>query len=230
MKTPQLLPTIPMKRFGENIYSEPLYRVVFSDSRTDLLGGKWPDGECAYRETPSYPGIRGKWILEKWCTPEEYAGTLEQYTHEQWDAESKLLTCGPYPNRGEYAHCYTFPYQPTDGMVSKIVGALKVSRDLTAANRKVGIMEPLNNQQKEQDARFDDIFRDALGPFSKADTVVSLASGPFDRAGWKRASDMPVERFDQSSPLPTHDNFFGTIQRKETINKLTGETDASSNA
>ena len=212
-----------MKRYGENPYGDPLYRVVFSDSRTDLLGGKWPDGECAYRETPRYPGIHGQWILEKWCSPVEYAGTPNQYNREQWDMESGLLTCGPYPNRGEYVHCYTFPYMPTDSMITKIVGALKVSRDITDVQRKNGIMQPLENQQHEQDQRFDDIFQDALGPFSKADAVVSMASGWKDRAGWKRGGDLPVERFDQSSPLPTRDNFFGTIQRKETIAALTGE-------
>jgi hypothetical protein len=212
-----------MKRFGENPFSESLYRVVFSDSRTDLLGGKWPDGDCAYREVPRYPGIRGQWILEKWCSPAEYAGTPEQYTREQWDAESGLLTCGPYPHRGEYAHCYTFPFMPGDGMICQVIGALKVSRDLTAAQHKQGIMEPLERQQKQQDQRFDDIFKEAMGPFSKADAVVSMASRPNDRAGWKRGGDMPVQRFDQSAPLPTRDNFFGTIQNKQTIAALTGE-------
>jgi hypothetical protein len=61
-----------------------------------------------------------------------------------------------------------------------------------------------------------------MGPFIKADTVVSMASGPFDRAGFKRASDMPMPRFDQEAPLPTRDNFFGQIGKQETINKFQG--------
>ena len=222
MRSVQTLPVVPMKRYGENPYGDSLYRVVFSDSRTDLLGGKWPDGECAYREVPRYPGIRGQWILEKWCAPAEYAGTPEQYTREQWDADSGLLTCGPYPNRGEYAHCYTFPFMPTDGMIIQVVGALKVSRGLTAAQHRQGIMEPLEKQKREQNANFDAIFGESMGPFSKADAVVSMASGWKDRAGWKRGGDMPVARFDQESPLPTKDNFFGTISNKETVESLTG--------
>jgi hypothetical protein len=223
MKSIQVLPTVPMKRYGENPYAEALYRVVFSDSRTDLLGGKWPDGNCEYRESPRYPGIRGQWILEKWCSAEEYAGTREEYERTQFDADSGLLTCGPYPYRGEYVHCYTFPCAPGDGMIYQIVSALKISRDLTAGHRKQGIMEPLEKQQRARDARFSDIWDNSMGPWQKADAVVSFA--PSTRAGFKRGSDMPVERWSQASPLPTQDGFFGTIQRKETIQKLTGATE-----
>ncbi len=229
MKAIQVLPTVPMKRYGENPYSEALYRVVFSDSRTDLLGGKWPDGNCDYREAPRYPGIRGQWILEKWCSPEEYAGTREEYERAQFDPDSGLLTCGPYPYRGEYVHCYTFPCVPGDGMIYQIVSALKISRDLTAGHRKQGIMEPLEKQEREREQRFDSIWGDTMGFRPNADAVVSF--GPNQgRQGFKRGGDMPVERFDQSAPLPTRDGFFGTIQRKETINKLTGEQNGNSNA
>jgi hypothetical protein len=219
MRAVQTLPVVPMKRYGENPYGDSLYRVVFSDSRTDLLGGKWPDGECAYREVPRYPGIRSQWILEKWCAPAEYAGTPEQYTREQWDADSGLLTCGPYPNRGEYAHCYTFPFMPTDGMICQIVGALKVSRDITSSDRKQGILEPLERQQREQETRFEDIFKDAMGPWSGDSATVAM--NPAVR--FKKPGDMPMPRFDQESPLPTKDNIFGTIQNKQTIESLTGD-------
>ncbi len=39
----QTFPTIPMKRFGTNLFEEPIFRIVWSDSRTDLAGGKWPE-------------------------------------------------------------------------------------------------------------------------------------------------------------------------------------------
>ena len=225
MKAVQILPTVPMKRYGVNPYAESLYRVVFSDSRTDLLGGRWPDGACEYREVQRYPGIRGQWILEKWCSAEQYAGSKESYELEQWDFDSHLLTCGPYPSRGEYAHCYTFA--PGDGMVNQIVTALERSRGVTAGERKRGILDPLEKQQRDLDQKFDDVFTEAMGPFQKADTVISMTprngANYHLRSGFKRASDMPVERFDQAAPLPTQDGFFGTIQRQETIQKLTGE-------
>lgn len=218
-----------MKRFGENPYSEPLYRVVFSDSRTDLIGGKWPDGVCEYREVRRYPDIHA-WILEKWMSPEEYAGKREAYEAQQLDRESGLYTCGPYPSRGEYQLCYAFPCQPGDGEIVKIVTAIKLSRDVHPAKRKEGIMGGYERQEKDRSRRFDNIWGDSMGGFSKADTVVSFAGGGKGaRAGFKRPSDMPVERWDQSSPLPTQDNFFGTIMKRDTIAQF-GETDVSSNA
>lgn len=211
-----------MARFGENLYAEPLYRLVFSDSRTDLLGGKWPDGACEYREVPRYPAIRGQWIMEKWVSPESYAGTRQEYEMAQWDAESGLMTCGPYPHRGEYMHCHTFAGQPTEMQVGWAVHNNKVSRDLTAGQRKEGIMTPLEKQQKEQDQRFSDIWDGAMGPWQKADAVVSMSAGhQQSRQGFKRGADMPLERFTQTAPLPTQDGFFGTMGKK-TAEKIKG--------
>jgi hypothetical protein len=214
-----------MARYGENLFSEPLYRLVFSDSRTDLLGGKWPDGNCDYREVPRYPGIKGQWIMEKWQSAEEYAGSREQYELQQFDAESGLYTCGPYPHRGEYTYCHTFIGSPTEMQVGWAVYNNKTSRDLTPGARKQGIMEPLEKQQRQQDQRFSDIWDDAMGFRPNADAVVSFGPNR-GRQGFKRGADMPMPRFDQESPLPTSDNFFGTIQRKETIAKLRGEQNA----
>jgi hypothetical protein len=215
-----------MGRFGENLFGQPIYRVVFSDSRTDLLGGKWPDGKCEYREVPRYPGIRGKWILEKWQSAEEYAGTKEQYNREQHDPDSGLLTCGPYPHRGEYSLCHIFITAPGETMVAWAVHDNKMSRSITPGQRKQGIMDPLEKQEREQGARFDNIWGDAMGPFAGADAVVSFTKSPLgSRAGFKRSGDMPADRF-VNAPLPTGDNFFGTIQRRDTIAKLTGEQNA----
>lgn len=208
MRSVMLLPNVSMQRFGENLFAQPLYRVVFSDSRTDLVGGKWPDGACEYREVPRYPGIRGQWVMEKWLSAEEYAGTIQEYSRLQLDAESGLFTCGPYPNRGEYTYCHTFITEPSDTMVCWAVSDNKLSRGLTPGQRKQGIMEPLERQQRQQDDRFSDIWDESMGPWQKADAVVSFAHST--RAGFKRGSDMPMERFDQSSPLPTQDGYFGT--------------------
>lgn len=105
-------------------------------------------------------------------------------------------------------------------MIYQVVCALKLSRDLGQAKRKEGILEPLEKQQRNQDARFDAIWDDAMGPFQKADMVV--ASGTSMRSGaFRRPHHLPADRWIEA-PLPTRDNFFGTIQRKETIEKLTG--------
>lgn len=226
MRSVTLFPGAQMARYGENLFAQPLYRVVFSDSRTDLLGGKWPDGNCEYRESPRYPGIKGQWILEKWMSAQDYAGSREEYERAQWDADSGLMTCGPYPHRGEYVLCHVFISTPTESMIGWAVHDNKISRGMTAGQRKQGIMQPLEQQQKAQDARFDDVWHESMGPFAKADAVVSMAGN--GRAGFKRGSDMPADRWEHAAPLPTQDGFFGTIQRKETIAKLTGDLNADS--
>ncbi len=211
-----------MSGYGVNPYGEPLYRLVFSNSVTDLQGGKWPDGIVEYREVYRYPGIKNQWIMEKWQSGMEYCGTPQQWNEQEWDAENRILQGGPYPSRGVYTHCHTFIGQPTEMQVGWAVHNNKVSRDLTPGQKKQGIMDPLEKQQREQDQRFDDIWADTMGFKPNADAIVSMASGPFDRAGFKRGSDMPMPRVDQQAPLPTRDNYFGAMG-KQTVARLAGE-------
>jgi hypothetical protein len=220
-----------MKRFGVNPYDQPLYRVVFSDSRTDLIGGRWPDGVCEYREVPRYPDIHS-WILEKWMTSKEYAGEPEEYQRSQLDLDSGLFTCGPYPEKGQYQICYVFPHQPTDGMIVQVVSAIKISRDVHPAHQKQAYVDAYAKQEQDRDNRMSDIWDDSQGAFAKADAVISMAyrkGAVRDRQGFKRASDMPLDKWGESL-LPTRDNFFGTITKDSTINALTGEHNGNSNA
>ena len=210
-----------MKRFGTNLYEEPLYRIVFSDSRTDLIGGKWPDGRCEYREVQRYPDIHA-WVLEKWLPPEQYAGRREEYERQQLDPSSGLFTCGPYPSRGEYELVEVFPSEPSTAMVERKVWALYQSRGLTPGQRKRSIMDPLEKQEEARAARFDAIWDDSMGPFQKADAVVSF--GPIGwRQGFKRGADMDVVT-GNSAPLPTRDNYFGTMlpERAEQLKESNG--------
>jgi hypothetical protein len=197
-----------MKRYGENPYGEAMFRVIWSDSRTDLIGGKWPDGVCEYREARRYPNIHG-WVLEKWQTPEEYAGTREQYEASQKDPDSGLFTCGPYPQRGEYAYCFTFTAEPGEHTVSQIVWAIKVGRGITPQQQRDAIIGKIDAADEQRANRFDAIFDDSMGPFQNADTVVSMSASTWGRQGFKRASDMPIVHNMERSPLPTQDNWFG---------------------
>jgi hypothetical protein len=64
---------------GKNPRGWPLYRVIWSESRFYLLGGEWGDtGNVEYRWAPYYAG-RKEWVLEKWLSPEEYAGSEAQW-------------------------------------------------------------------------------------------------------------------------------------------------------
>ena len=147
MKIVSQFPGIATERFGVNPFGAPLYRIIFSDSRTYLLGGKHPDGACEYREYPLYPLLKGQWVMERWMSPEDFAGKREVYEREQLDPESGLLTLGPYPHRGEYAFCHQFIGSPTEMQVGWAIHDNYVSRGLTPGQRKQGIMEPLERQQ-----------------------------------------------------------------------------------
>jgi hypothetical protein len=67
---------------GLNPQGWPLYRVVWSETRYYLLGGEWGDnGRVEYRWAPYYAG-RKEWVLEKWLSAEEYAGSEAQWMED----------------------------------------------------------------------------------------------------------------------------------------------------
>jgi hypothetical protein len=99
--------------------------------------------------------------MERWMSPEDFAGKREVYEREQLDPESGLMTLGPYPHRGEYVFCHQFIGPPTEMQVGWAIHDNVASRGLTPGQRKQGIMAPLERQEKQREQRFDDIFADA---------------------------------------------------------------------
>lgn len=67
-----------LKIYGSNEYSNPIFRVVFSDDQTEKRFGTYHDyhGKIyvrtvrEIREVKKYPWIKGKWILERWASGE----------------------------------------------------------------------------------------------------------------------------------------------------------------
>jgi hypothetical protein len=90
-----------LRRFGLNPWGEPIYRIVWSESRWKTVGGLFHDGfrqVAEYRQVPMYRSI-ARWILEVWketpCSP-------ALWYIDELDSISGLLRSGPYPYRGEY--------------------------------------------------------------------------------------------------------------------------------
>ena len=108
----QHLPIGSMRGFGISENGSNLYRVVFSTSRLQLLGGKWKDGRTEYRWVPRYPTPVPMWVLEKWLSAADYAGA-----ESEWPKcpETGLLTMGPYPKDGEYEFCFGWPLDMEPG-------------------------------------------------------------------------------------------------------------------
>ena len=208
MRTPQLLPTIPMQRFGLNAFGKPLYRVVWSESRTYLLGGNWEGGSFEVRETPLYEDAA--WILEKWQSAEQFAGSREEWDRKEADSNTPSL--GPYPNEGEYVFAYRFPFEPTDSMVSIWIRANNGTLAMSKSEQKESIMAPLLARQKSNHARIDDIFDNSQPAFRYSDAMVSAVSNGnvIHRKPSKRIKDISFKHSAEDLGLPMSDNAFFT--------------------
>lgn len=137
VKNLQLYP-VPMARFGLNAWGAPLYRIVLASSRRHLVGGCWPDGEIAYHWLPTYKGMAANcWVLERWQMPL----TSKRVWDQMIEPISGWLINGPYPERGEYYHAWTFDQGVEADNLDAIVGACERGRnysfqDIADVNRR----------------------------------------------------------------------------------------------
>lgn len=185
--TVQNLPIGGLKIFGTNPYSEPMFRVIWSESRYYLVGASHTDYEgdpvndktlqllnkdpniqrrtVGYKWLPLYPG-RGRWILEMWKSPFGFTGcTPEQYEIQYRDHNSGLLTLGPYPTRGEYTQCHQFNTKPTRGQVETLIGMIKAGWNYSYAEKKVAHEQANEKEQKTKENNFRDMFLDSQQAF-----------------------------------------------------------------
>jgi len=168
-----------VRRYGTNIYGDPLFRIVWSETRKHLVGGIWEDHsdkDCVnlirevaeYRWVPVY-GNTQRWVLETWCPPEKY-GTPAIWEREFRDEKSGLLTLGPFPSRGDYEHSYTFEYDGqyvplTPESVEAVCYLIEKGREYSYALKKAALEEEQKRKDREWEERAKDIIRDAQSPF-----------------------------------------------------------------
>lgn len=198
-----------LARFGTNVYGEPLYRIVWGESRLELAGGLWEDRDGApearrltnekgdsrdvnlIRETAEYRWIPkysvSRWVLEKWLPPEHYGDVTVWEANR--DDKSGLLPLGPFPQRGEYEHCFTFEaagqYIPiTHETVAGIARLIEAGRAYSRAEKKVAIVEKHSKKRKAWEDRVDDIVHDSSDAFNG-----NARSGPLIQGDKKRTAD-----------------------------------------
>lgn len=120
-----------------------------------------------YRHIPKY-GVP-RWILERWCSPEMYGSP------ELWEAtrddRSGLLPLGPFPNRGEYEHCFTFEangqYIPlTTETVTSIVRLIEAGKAYTRSEKRAAIEQAKEKKRKQWEQRVEDIVHDSQDAFN----------------------------------------------------------------
>jgi hypothetical protein len=101
---------------GTNIFGEPNFRVVWGWNRLTWIGGLWEDRDAngnlqrrvaELRQEPKYLPL-DRWHIERWMAPEFY-GRPSQWYRQTTEVEGgvSIPALGPFPQRGEYEHCFT---------------------------------------------------------------------------------------------------------------------------
>jgi hypothetical protein len=149
-----------MRRFGENQYGGPLFRIVFAPSVKMLCGGEYADGFVGYRVRPAYRHIGSRWIMEKWISAFDHTlMTEEQYNLKFRDPATGLISTGPYPSRGVYFECHTFDFlSPGDCNIETIANLIKKAKMNDPIANARAIRATREAEEKDaQNKRFDRI-------------------------------------------------------------------------
>lgn len=151
---------VGLGRHGKTPSGEPLFRVVWSDSRrqSEEFNGKM------YHDQPFYPLTVGKWILEKWLNPEQYT---RMTPHQYADFEATALNGKahlPYPEDGEYECIEIF-----DGTVDEEAVERALShhthrlRNKSLAEREHEVLERADVREKAVDDLYEAELSKAFG-------------------------------------------------------------------
>jgi hypothetical protein len=147
---------VDLSEFGKTPAGLPLFRVVWAPTRIE---------KCWYRETKQifelqmYPN-REEWVLEKWMSGLDWAGTKEGF--EQMSA--KMPIGMEYPTDGEYAECMAFPNNEAVSMAKKAVELLMYGKTRITEKERIQALR-LREELKEKDAtqKTSDAIHDVLG-------------------------------------------------------------------
>lgn len=187
MRMPVLWNDREMRRlYGTDIlYHQPLFRVVQADSRQHIIGGNIRDRDsrpdddktfiaqgmhdksvirerAEYRYAPLYPGFHG-WVVERYMTAEQFAGSEMIYHLTNFDEASGLYSTGPYPYRGEYVEVMQIPQSiyPTIAIVQRIIWMAEKSRSYSYREKLAAQKDAAEKQEKAVEGRNADILREA---------------------------------------------------------------------
>lgn len=211
--TLQPLPIKSLKPLGTNPYGEPIFRVVWSESRYYLVGAdhteydsEGPSNDAVladrqkdpnvtritrgYKWLPLYPG-RGRWVLEMWKSPFGFTGcSKESWNLLYRDPTTNLLTLGPYPDRGDYAECSAqLSKQPTRDEVIRWIYFIKAGWNYTHAEKAAANREALEKVEKAKVSRFKDMFKDSQQAFNNKPTNIRPGKRTADKVNFARSAE-----------------------------------------
>jgi hypothetical protein len=165
--------TAGLFKFGVNRYGQPNFRVVWSPSRTRIIGGFWQDnGRHEYRRVPKY-GTQPRWVLERFRPASMYG------TPRQWDLDTitadGFYAVGPFPSHGEYECCEVFQAKGHDGkpikgwagfvpleagLIELTARAVWMGRINSYSDIRITLRDEELAKERRQDQRMDEIWAD----------------------------------------------------------------------
>jgi len=173
---------------GLNRYGEANYRVVWGWNRLGWIGGKFEDrdehGEMVrevveLRREPKYAAVN-RWHVERWVPPEAYGSPREWYAQTMERAQGRNVPAlGPYPERGEYEHCFTIQglngefVQLTPTIVEHVARAIEWSRRMPKAKGRGRLYEREAREDRAYEAWANDVLDDGM-PALHGQTFVTV--------------------------------------------------------
>ena len=161
---------------GHNRFGEANYRVVWGWNRLSWIGGKFEDRDACgdlvrevveLRVEPKYPQLN-RWHVERWVPPEAYGTPRQWYAKTLESANGKSVPAlGPYPERGEYEHCFTLQgpqgefVQLTPTIVEHVAQAIEWARRFPKTRQREKLYEREAGKDREYEEWAYDVMDDA---------------------------------------------------------------------
>lgn len=173
---------------GRNRFGEPNYRAVWGWNRLAWIGGKFEDRDSngvllreriELRKEPKYPAVN-RWHIERWVPPEVYGPPRTWYAQTNEIANGRTVAAlGPYPERGEYEHCFTLEtpkgefLQLTPTVAEYVATAIERAR----CKSRVQSREKLYDKEAREDRSYEnwafDLLDDHTPAFHKQPFIVA---------------------------------------------------------
>lgn len=147
---------VDLSEFGKTPAGLPLFRVVWAPTRIERL---WWRETKQLIDVQTYPDCE-MWILEKWMSGLDFAGTPEGFAEQMRRAPISM----EYPTDGEYAECMRFPNNEAVSMAKKAVELLLYGKtNITEKERIQALKLREELKEKDIDQKTSDAIHDVLG-------------------------------------------------------------------
>ncbi len=166
---------------GVNRFGEANYRAVWGWNRLAWIGGKFQEHDPStgallrevieLRQEPKYPAVN-RWHIERWMAPETYGSPRAWYAQTLEITEGRSVPAlGPYPERGDYEHCFTLEgargefVQLTPTVAEHIAYAIERSRNKSRVERREAVGRQAEREERDYDEHAFAVLDDTVPAF-----------------------------------------------------------------